>query len=76
MNHLEIAFPGQSYAIAVRRSADTVFDEICRDYDEIAAALGEQQSAKADVSIDHINNLSVSLEGLHEEITGYLKPPV
>ncbi len=76
LNHLEIAFPGQSDTIAVRRSTDTVFDEICRDYDEIAAALAEQQSANADGSVDHINNLSVSLEGLHEEIAGYLKTPV
>jgi len=74
LNHLEIAFPGQPDAIAVRRSTDTVFDEVCRDYDEIAAALAELKSANADDSIDHINNLSVSLEGLHEEIVGYLKP--
>ncbi len=76
MNHLDIAFPGHSDAILVRRSADTAFDEICRDFDEIAATLTEQLSANADASIDHINDLRVSLEGLHGEITGYLKQPV
>ncbi len=76
LNHLEIAFPGQSNAIAERRSTDAVFDEICRDYDEIAATLAEQLSANAEGSIDHIKDLGVSLEGLHEEIAGYPKPPV
>jgi hypothetical protein len=75
MNYLETAFPGQSDVIAARRGADTVFDEICRDFDEIAAALAELKSRNADDSTGQINDLAVSLEGLHEEITGYFKPP-
>ena len=75
LSYLEIAFPGQSDAIAARRSADTVFDEICRDFDEIAAALAELKSRNTDDSSDQIDDLTVTLEGLHEEIAGYLEPP-
>jgi hypothetical protein len=76
LRYFEIAFPGQSEAIAARRSADTVFDEICRDFDEIAAVLTELKSTNAGDSTDQIKDLTVSLEGLHEEIAEYLQPRV
>lgn len=71
LNYLEIAFPGQSEAIARQRDTDAVFDEICRDFEEIAAAVTELNSKDVSVSTDRINDLTVSLEGLHEEIAEY-----
>ena len=72
MNNIAIAYTGQSDVIATLRDANAVFDEICRDFDEIASALTELKINNAASASDHINDLTVSLEGLHDEISRYL----
>jgi hypothetical protein len=72
VNHLEIAFPGQTQVIATWRNTDGVLDEICRDFEEIATALAEIQSDGKRGEVGQISDLKTCLEGLHQEIADYL----
>lgn len=77
MTQLDLVFPGQEAAIARRRRIDTVFDEICRDFDEMSLALTKLESqSRTGTSMAQARDLTASLRGLQEEIAAYLDESV
>lgn len=68
---LQSAFPEQFEAVVRLRAVDSTFDEICRDFEEIAGIIqaefaGEEQTEKMS------SDLEETLRGLHGEITAKL----
>ncbi|MBY6083819.1 hypothetical protein [Ruegeria arenilitoris] len=70
---LDILFPNHRAAIADLRRADTVFDEICRDYqllsDEYLSVNTEPRSRSYTIARD----IRESLDGLRDEIAESLR---
>ncbi|WP_170392411.1 hypothetical protein [Ruegeria arenilitoris] len=70
---LDILFPNHRAAIADLRRADTVFDEICRDYqllsDEYHSVNTEPRSRSYTIARD----IRESLDGLRDEIAESLR---
>ncbi|WP_170363821.1 hypothetical protein [Ruegeria arenilitoris] len=70
---LDILFPNHRTAIADLRRADTVFDEICRDYqllsDEYLSVNTEPRSRSYPIARD----IRESLDGLRDEIAESLR---
>ncbi len=73
MDTLSMLFPDRTNEIGRLRSADTVFAQICVDYESLAALL------PCDASDPTYSDLIDSLRGLEDEIHLYLasrtKPP-
>ena len=72
MNDLEAAFPGSSTAIRKLRSRDSAFDQICRDFEEIAAALAVMNKEAHEPDTGLVSDLRSTRDGLHREIQDYL----
>lgn len=70
---LDILFPNHQAAIVDLRRADTVFDEICRDYqllsDEYLSVNTEPRSRSYTIARD----IRESLDGLRDEIAESLR---
>lgn len=66
MDALSLLFPDRVNEIGLLRSADTVFAQICTDYESLTALL------PCDVSDPTYLDLINSLRGLEDEIRHYL----
>ncbi|WP_372572620.1 hypothetical protein [Ruegeria jejuensis] len=70
---LDTLFPEHQAAIADLRRADTVFDEICRDYQLLSDEYLTMNSASGSQSYQFACDIRETLDGLRDEIAQALR---
>jgi hypothetical protein len=71
--HVEKAFPEIIGDICLLRATNVVFDEICRDFEEVATLIAQKESDGPQSTDPYLADLLHTLEGLHGEITNRLR---
>ncbi len=66
--HLQSAFADRIECIRELRPVDHVLDEICRDFEEIAALIANSEAGESGLSGNELADLQNSLRGLRQEI--------
>jgi hypothetical protein len=71
-NYLEIVFPDRIGEIGRLRRLDTGFDEICSDFELIAALANQADGNDKERQHDKSDDIRNTYSGLHQEITEML----
>jgi len=71
---LAVDFPDKITVIRRLRERDPTMDEVCRDYEEIAALKHRAIEKSSDVSSPDLRNLIDTLAGLRNEILAIVLP--
>ncbi|WP_171122850.1 MULTISPECIES: hypothetical protein [unclassified Ruegeria] len=70
---LDILFPDHQSAIAELRLSDTVFDEICRDYELLCDEYLALNAETGSQSFNFVCDIRETLKGLQDEIAESLR---